>query len=601
VKFPNGIRRCLLLLVVTACASTPSKTAQGPAPAAPPALPPVTLRPADQARPALAFVLSAESPLRLAADLDALASGLQLPVPLGQAALDRLAQTPLGGVSLTRAQLDRLDPGESLGLAMLVGNGDLICAAFSFKDAALAQRTLEELGPEVQRLEGASARKLPSSGVPIWTGISGRTLLTAPSRDALLAAGAVAMEAQRAPRDGQAMFTVYPQNLARAQGVPLANLVEMAAAAMSARLEAAAPPPAAKGKGKGKKDQDAPELTPAMNRMMIAFFKAGAQPIVEAEVVHLTVKLGTADGVRLRTEIVPLAGTPSASRTKTVPYALDPKLGVGDDRTTVFAFSEAGAGVTALIGAFASTGPSGKAMSQQLATLVNEVVGGGSCTMRSLAPLDNLCAFQLRPGTTPARALDSYAQAFKNSQAWNDELLGKKKTKVTVRRSKELVEIDVQTAGLDARSRALTQAMWGGDVQRYAIAVRDARLVQAQGAKPKEILRRWDQPGRGAAPIFDGVASRTRGAEVLAFVDLMSMVGAGTKAADDPSVRQVGAMMNAVPGLAELRAPLVLAVWGGKTTAIDLQLPYQSLVNVAQVVRPFMGMMGGPPPSGPRR
>jgi hypothetical protein len=127
--------------------------------------------------------------------------------------------------------------------------------------------------------------------------------------------------------------------------------------------------------------------------------------------------------------------------------------------------------------------------------------------------------------------------------------------------------------------------------------------VQAQGSRPREILQRWDQPAKaGAAPIFENVAGRTKGAEVLVFVDLMSFLNAVGKAADDPSVKQVGAMMNAVPGLSELRAPLVVAMWGGKTTAVDLQLPYQTLANLAQVVRPFMGMMGGPPPSGgPRR
>jgi hypothetical protein len=126
--------------------------------------------------------------------------------------------------------------------------------------------------------------------------------------------------------------------------------------------------------------------------------------------------------------------------------------------------------------------------------------------------------------------------------------------------------------------------------------------VVAQGPRPREILQRWDQPAKaGAAPIFESVAGRTRGAELLLFIDLMSIVGAVSQAAEDPSVKQVGAMMNAVPGLSQLRAPVVMALWGGKTTAFDLQFPYQTLANVAQVVRPFMGMMGGPPPSGPRR
>src|SRR5205085_643331 len=116
----------------------------------------------------------------------------------------------------------------------------------SFKDPASALRTLEELGPEVQHADDASARKL-SSGAVIWAGLVGRTLLTAGSRELLISTGGLALEAQRVPRDGQVMLSLYPQNLAKAQGVPLATLVQLAGAAMSAKLDAASEESAAKG------------------------------------------------------------------------------------------------------------------------------------------------------------------------------------------------------------------------------------------------------------------------------------------------------------------------------------------------------------------
>jgi hypothetical protein len=595
--------RCFALLAATACATSAPKTPAAPAPPPRPAIAEVPLKPVDQIRSALAMRVTAASIQSIVADLDAMGRGLQLPIPLGQAAMEQLLQAPGPGMMLNRAQLDRLDPAQSMALVMLAGGTSQICGALSFKSAELARKTVEELVPADKRAGGTFAWQLTKDS---WIGLSDRTLLTADSQDALASLGALAIEAQRAPRDGQAMLTLFPQNLARAQGMPLATLVELAAAGMSAKLDEAVKPAAKGGKpARGKKaaeKKDEPELTPAMNRMLVALFKAAAQPVVESEAVHLALKLGTGDGVRLRAEIVPLAGTPSAGRTKTLPYALDAKLGVGDDRTTVFAFGGAGAGMSALIGALASTGPAGKTMSQQLGIVVNELVGAGSCTMKSLAPLDNLCAFQLRPGVTPARALDGYAQAFKSSQAWNDEVMGKKKSRVTVKRSKDLVEIEVYAPSPDPRSRAMEKAMWGGDLQKHAVVARDGRLLVAQGRVPREILQRWGQPAKaGGAPIFENVAGRTRGAELLMFMDLMSVVGAVSKAAEDPSVKQVGAMLNAVPGLSELRAPMVLAMWGGKTTAFDLQFPYQTLANVAQVVRPFMGMMGGPPPSRPGR
>ena len=593
-----------LLLLATACASTPK-------PATPPvavavAAASVALKPADEARPSLGLVLSAASPQKLAADLDAFATSLQMPAVLGQAALEKLVSTPLGGVTLTREQLGRLDAGQSLGVAMLVGAPvEGVCAAFSFTDAAAAKKTVDELGPETKKADGASVRKL-ASGTEIWTALTGRTLLTAGTRESLLAGGALALEAQQAPREGQVLLTLYPQNLAKPQGVPLANLVEMAANAMNAKLEetakAKAAPPAKGKKGAAKKGaaKQEPELTPAMSKMLVALFKVAAQPVVEAQAVHFALKLDTSDGFRLRTEIVPLPGTPSAGRTKTLPYALDAKLPVTDDRTTVIAFGQAGSGMASLVDAFGSSGPAGKAVAQQMGKLMNEVFAGGSCTVRRWAPFENLCAIQLRPGVDPAHALASYAAVLKGTQAWQDEVLGKKKSKVTVKSSKDIIDVEVSVTYPDKQSRELQRVMWGGDTQKFSMQARDGRLWLAQAPKPRELLRTAGEPGKGTAPIFTAVAARTKGAEALVFLDLMALVSSFSKAADDPSVKQLSAMTGAVPGLSELRAPLVFAMWAGKTTAFDMQFPYQSFANVAMVVRPFMGAMGGPPPAPPR-
>jgi hypothetical protein len=56
-------------------------------------------------------------------------------------------------------------------------------------------------------------------------------------------------------------------------------------------------------------------------------------------------------------------------------------------------------------------------------------------------------------------------------------------------------------------------------------------------------------------------------------------------------------MMTAVPGLADLRAPMVLNGHGGSVAAIEIQVPYGSLQNIARVVSAFMGQMGATPAS----
>jgi hypothetical protein len=213
------------------------------------------------------------------------------------------------------------------------------------------------------------------------------------------------------------------------------------------------------------------------------------------------------------------------------------------------------------------------------------------------APITMLCAFQLRPGVTPDRALRAYEDMTRGAQAWQDELMGAKKSQVKMKRSKELLEVEIRMPQMDPATRAMQKTMWGGDVQKYVLAVRDGRVIQAMGAKPREILETWGKTsGPANAPIFAAAATRTKGADVLIFTDPVAFFGSMIKTAQDPSVKQASAMMNAVPGLADLKAPMVISLWGGKTSALDIQLPFQTLANLAQVVRPFMGMMGAPPP-----
>jgi hypothetical protein len=318
----------------------------------------------------------------------------------------------------------------------------------------------------------------------------------------------------------------------------------------------------------------------------------------------VVLKLNSNDGFMLRTEVVPLPGSPSAGRTKVLPYALDPKMVVPDDRATFAAFGEPSTGVLTFIDALTSSGPKGKVVGKHLRGLLTEIVGGGSCVLPAAIPLANLCAFPLRPGVTPDRALGAYTAMMKDMQGWQDELLGPKKSKIKFKRSKDLLEMEISMSNPDPATRAMQRAMWGGDSQKYVLAIRDGRVVQAQGIKPREVLERWGTGTAAVPPIFASTLARTKGAEVLIYSDLVALIASGIKAAQEPSLKQAGAMMGAVPGLADLKAPLVIALWGGKTTALELHFPIQTLTNIAQVVRPFMGMMGAgaaPPPPPPAK
>ena len=207
---------------------------------------------------------------------------------------------------------------------------------------------------------------------------------------------------------------------------------------------------------------------------------------------------------------------------------------------------------------------------------------------------DRICVYPLRSGVTPKRALDGYAALLNDMQPWSEETLGVGSEKTKVRRSKDLIEFETTSSVSDPTGRAARQALLGGDVAHNAVMVRDGRLVHVQAQDPRALLK---QVGSHAtdldkAPILASTLTRHKNAEGLVYFDFISLLSSTTKGIQDPSAKQLGAMLGAVPGLTELRAPVVVTLRGGATTGFDLQFPFESLANVARVVRPFVGKMG---------
>jgi hypothetical protein len=82
------------------------------------------------------------------------------------------------------------------------------------------------------------------------------------------------------------------------------------------------------------------------------------------------------------------------------------------------------------------------------------------------------------------------------------------------------------------------------------------------------------------------------GADYLAVVDVMSAFSKFAALTKQPAGQQMSMVMAAVPGLSELRAPIVLLGTGGALPSMEMEWPFGSLQNVARVVSGFMGQMG---------
>jgi hypothetical protein len=562
-------------------------------PVAASATPKLALRPAEEARAALGILVTTASPDALAAELDAFARDAALPLPLGQTALDMILKELAGGMHLSREQLSRLAPTESVAVVALFPRANTpegVCAALSFKDAALAQKTLDELGPETARQGAVSARKLSLDsddssskkrrfGDQVWAAVSDRTLLVGSSPEVLLAGGALAIEAQQAPRDGQIVVTVHPQAMAPRAAFPV--LIEQAARGMDEEL--------AKDLPAGKKQK----ITPPMRRLLVAAFKALATPVVDARSVRLSARLDSKNGFLVQTDVEPEKPGAAAH-----PFNVDATLPILDDRTAVFAMGEHPAAVDVMTTALGATGPAGKTMAKELETFLGTVVAGGSCAVTfAPPPMTGICVYPLRPSVTPKRALDGYAAMLNDVQPWNNELLGRGKTTTKVKRSKDLIEVETTQSEAEPAARAVRVSLLGGDTVRNAVTVRDGRLVQVQGPNPRELLEQLGarKGDVSKAPILASTLTRYKEAEGLFYFDFMSLFSSALKGVQDPTGKQLGAMMGAVPGLVDLRAPLVVTLRGGATTGVDVQIPFQSLANVAHVVSPFVGKMGAAP------
>ena len=67
------------------------------------------------------------------------------------------------------------------------------------------------------------------------------------------------------------------------------------------------------------------------------------------------------------------------------------------------------------------------------------------------------------------------------------------------------------------------------------------------------------------------------------------------EATTDPKLHEALVMLRAIHGFDELHAPVGLTARTGARAAYELHLPFETLRNVAGLMRPYMGVMGATP------
>jgi hypothetical protein len=554
------------------------------------------LQPPDAARSALLARVFLAPPARVAAALDALSRRLELPMALGQMTLDQLGKAAVdAGLPLSRATLDRLS-GDLPVVVAVVGkpgaSDPSICAAIPFRDAASARKALDDLGPAQARVEGASQRRLADE--KIWAALDGSTLFLAGKAEHIGEAGALAIEGQRVPLTAQISSTIYPEAIAAMKGTTVSAALGLLDGLMAMALV------------DEKQVTKKTGLTPAGAKGTTAAVKLLLEPFAESQTVHMSLDLGSDRGLLVHTDLEPKPGTSFAKRTAaTAAYAIDPTLPVRSDGTDVFAWSPLGRSWDIVRAVFGASGAAGTKAVAALDELRATSVGSGSCTLEvDTSPPTALCSWPLKTGVDGKRGIDNFLAFLKATPAWEAEALGTKTGPPRLRKTGDVVVVErkLDLKKLDEKQKKVMRALFGGETQRFALTARGGRILQAFGPAPDKYLAQLAKAGpttpAPTPPALAEVTARTKDHETLVFLDVMGLVGFALKASGEKA-GQAQAMFGAIPGLAQLKAPLAITSTGGATAGIELQIPYSTLANAVKVAKPYFGMMGVPAASAP--
>jgi hypothetical protein len=516
-----------------------------------------------------------------AGELDALGRKLGLGVPLGQMFLDALGSPPIGHVTLSRQAIENLDPARpvtAVGLYRPPGT----CVALPFKDAASAVRALDDIGPEVGRKGGGSLRRA-ADGKVVAAGLFDRTLFLSEKPESLSAAAAVAFdlaEASARGRYGAVTVEAYP-------GV--------FGAFGRAAMEAAVPPALSRMESKGGGEK--------MNHEAVALLGGLAHLAIQAsasvQVLRLSIDAGAEAGLAVRVEADPVPASDFARRlARPTPYVVDQTVAPKDDRLGMRTWGTMGTLLDDAAEVLAQGGPTAHALRRALVDLGALLDGGCTCQFDfSVLPARSLCAWRLRAGAPPQKALARYGALIQTYSAYLAALTSQPPGRVKLRRSRDVLELEAPqevVPGETETARAFRRALWGGDSLSSAATVRGPSLVIAHGNHPGEVLASFGRAPSptGAAPRIAEELERSRGADAIFYADPFVFLTALNKPSDNPLLRQVGLMFSAIPGLTDVRLPVVLTVRSGERLSFELSLPAKSLANLAAVVKPFMGEMG---------
>jgi hypothetical protein len=523
------------------------------------------LTPADATRERLVARLLVPSFDRTSATVDQMRS--QGALPFGAAELRNML---LARLSLPEDALSLVDTGRPIALAVVspaaappTGESPLMVAgAFALKAPEGAGAFVDRLGTLIgSDREVFQLRR--RDGEPIWVLRVGQNLAWASTREALVEAGAHALDG-RVEASDDLVLTSYPGPWARSHGIDL----RQGHAPLRQRLME-------EHGSRGGRPRPAAERA-----ALEAVLDFVLRPAPETDAVEARLVLGKDRGADVSLRVRPRPGSPFAARTAVRhPYSLEsaPPLGPEGPTVTLAAVGEDPAFLgllAAIVEAQAKTGVDGAgATAERLRPLVADLSGSLTGVLRPAgSELAAELMLPLRPAVPPARV-----QAQLGALAGNPgmtPLLGQVYRRGTVVRSSK--EGDRTRVEIGSSFTVLAGVASG----------KLLLVTEPQAAEKLNLLAGSRPPARPAADSpLAAALEESRGRDGVLYVDVLGVIGPVMSAvAPGAGARMVNGLLS-MPGVSGRKLPIWLSFAGGDALAVDLRLPLETLTTAA-------GLMG---------
>jgi hypothetical protein len=545
------------------------------------------VRPADEVRPALLATVTVAPLDRIVGDVDGLAHVLGLPFT-GKDLLSMLAAQN----HLTPEATAQIDTAQPIGLAFVAPKGKeenpMQAMALATRGAGAADKLIAGLGT-VAETQKAARKITRSDGTAVWVATRGAQVFVSDSLEGLVAASALALEAQRPPVN-DVTVSMFPDAFARWRGTDVRTaLAQARKELMDEQITAA-------------QKRGGPVPGPAERLMYESTMDLFLQPLAETAAGAVTLDLDPARGISFGLRLQPRAGSNFARQIAVpTPYVVDP---------TIFAPGSDGlAGFWALgpspfwlqvydnlLAAQAKAGTKGAAeVARHFQAIRPYLNGAGSGALRlQKGALVSDVVVPLK-GAAPAGLLDALA-ALTSSPGFSDflrEIYGGATPALKSRRDKAGLRTELAFPLRDRPGdpgKAL-QAFFGSPTLAMISTVAGGRLLMA--TEPAA-AGRLDALATGAGakappPELAEALAATKGQDGFMYLDLWSMMKPAVALAAKPEDAQMIGMATSMPGFSQLKLPVVVSHQGGKLLTAEMRIPLSTLTNAANVARPFLG------------